>query len=593
MSQHNSTSEFDPTQNRGSDLTEIFKAINSSNIGPNRPSYVVEGTIWLKKLTSPDSAEMCLYDGHSDIPLGTFNFSTHKFTLHSTAMENFGSAAFLDAGTSANELVKLDGFGRLPALDARNLTNLDLAGSSFPIAEQQRVALLPHSSQGGGGYRSGVVALADGSLRCWGNGSHSQLGQGSADQHIRKSPRLVHRVWRAGGIKKIIAEGYNKWVLMDTGWLFVWGRNNHGELGQGSTAAVPLAQEISIPSGSGTVVDIAAGSSNTADGYHLLILTSTGKIFSTGNNQAGQIGDGTTTSRSSIVEVGSGTTWAKIFAFGSGARGFSAAITTGGDLYVWGWNGTGNLGLGDTTNRSSPTLNNLFGGADVDSMSATEGHQFNTPGVNGAHSAFLLVDGRVYTAGDNRNGQLGTGNLTQYTVPQEITSLGSDNIQVLAAGGSPHGVTYVRKSNPTHGVYATGWNGYGGLGVGDTTSRNVFTLVIGSTINQGVAEMHVIGNDQHLGFVVRHVNGYVYSTGYNGYGSLGLGDNVDKTSLSWVSVSLNQFLPVALCVVGNSYEAAFGVLTENGQYLQTGYGGNGQNGDEDQQNVCVPRLFTF
>jgi alpha-tubulin suppressor-like RCC1 family protein len=591
MSQHESLT-FDPTQNRGADLEKIFNALHSGHIGTSRPAYAQQGTIWLKKLTGPDRAEIYLYDGSDDIIVGTFNFSTNKFALHSSVLEAFGAAAYLGVGTGVGQVVTVQSGGRLPALDASNLTNVP-APSNIPISSQNRVALLAHTTQGGAGYRSGLVAMADGTLRCWGNGSYSQLGQGSTENHTREQPQPVHGIWLAGTPQKVIAEGYDKWCLMDNGNIWVWGRNNYGELGVGSTAAQQFAKRVTLPSGVGTAVDIAVGSSNKDDGYHCLVLTDSGKILACGNNSAGQVGDGTTTNVSTFVEVGAGNTWAKIFAFGSGARGFSAAITTGGDLYVWGWNGSGNLGLGDTTNRNVPTQNNLFGGASVASMSATEGHQFNSGGVFGAHSAFLLTDGRVYTAGDNRNGQLGTGDNVTRDTPQEITALGSDNAEVLAAGGAPHGVTYVRKSTATDGVFATGWNGYGGLGVGDTTSRNTFTLVNGSTANGGVRKMIVTGNSYYLGFVVIHENDYIYATGYNYYGNLGVGDSTDRNVLTWVPISLQQFRPADICVIGRYSEASYGVLTEHGQYLQPGYGGNGQNGDEDEQGIAIPRLFQF
>jgi alpha-tubulin suppressor-like RCC1 family protein len=68
-----------------------------------------------------------------------------------------------------------------------------------------------------------------------------------------------------------------------------------------------------------------------------------------GNNFAGQLGQGNTIARSSPVQVGALTTWAKISAFSA-----FGAITTSGTLFTWGYNANGSLGLGDVTPRSSP-----------------------------------------------------------------------------------------------------------------------------------------------------------------------------------------------------------------------------------------------
>ena len=75
-------------------------------------------------------------------------------------------------------------------------------------------------------------------------------------------------------------------------------------------------------------------------------------LFTWGRNAYGQLGDGTTTNRSSPAQVGLLTDWSKITA--AGYEQFGAAIKTDGTMWSWGRNGYGRLGLGDTTNRSSP-----------------------------------------------------------------------------------------------------------------------------------------------------------------------------------------------------------------------------------------------
>ena len=80
-------------------------------------------------------------------------------------------------------------------------------------------------------------------------------------------------------------------------------------------------------------------------------------MWAWGGNGSGQLGDGTTTNRASAVQIGSLTTWnngAKQGCGGYAGGGFAHAIRSDGALFTWGYNGYGALGLGNTTNYSSP-----------------------------------------------------------------------------------------------------------------------------------------------------------------------------------------------------------------------------------------------
>lgn len=590
MSQHDATSAFDPTQNRGSDLSAIFQAINSTNIGTARPDYAVEGTIWLKKRTSPTRAELYLYDGGNDIILGTFDFTTHKFTLASTSLENFGSAAFLDVGTGEDDLVQLDAGGLLPALDGSQLTNLDLTNAEFPIPDSSRVAKIPANKNGGGSYRSGGAIMADRTLRMWGNGSYSQLGQGTWQLQTREAPVMVSfPVGLTAEPVKWVSSGYNHWVLFTNGDIYTWGRNNGGELGRNSTAVA--AYPTKVTSGdidTKQVVDIAVGYSGYNNLCHVIALTDTGELYSCGYNAYGQCGTGNTTQVNAFTQIGAGQTWAKIFAFGS-TYGYSAAITTGGDLYTWGYNGYGNLGLGDTVNRTSPAFNNFFGGVGVETVSGCQSNHVGGGAAPGSHMLALLANGKVYAWGFNGFGQLGTGDTTQYDVPQEITSLGTDNLQVIACGGY-EGSSFVRRGD--NHIQSTGYNGRGVLGRDTTVNQNTFADIDASDYNT-LVDMIVIGAGSYQSLFALYSNGRIKACGYNGNGQLGFGTNTDKNNgMSYVRLH-ERLDAVELCAVGNLSEAALGILTNTGQYLQTGYGGNGQNGDEDEQSSGVPRLFSF
>ena len=124
--------------------------------------------------------------------------------------------------------------------------------------------------------------------------------------------------------------------------LYSWGRNTNGQLGQGDTI------NRSIPVQIGTLTNWLQTSSGQ---YHIMAVKTDGTMWSWGKNDNGALGIGDTTNRSSPVQVGALTTWSSI----SAGSNLSLAIKTDGTMWTWGYNGSyGSLGLGNTTNYSSP-----------------------------------------------------------------------------------------------------------------------------------------------------------------------------------------------------------------------------------------------
>jgi alpha-tubulin suppressor-like RCC1 family protein len=133
-----------------------------------------------------------------------------------------------------------------------------------------------------------------------------------------------------------------------------------------------------------------------------------GSLYAWGYNSYGELGQGDTTNRSSPVQVGSLTTWVHA---GVGSD-YSAGILSDGSLWTWGRNTSGQLGLGNTTSRSSPVQVGALTNWDLIS-------------VNSSTSIALKTDGTLWAWGYNIYGQLGVGNTTNRSSPVQIGSLTS------------------------------------------------------------------------------------------------------------------------------------------------------------------------
>jgi alpha-tubulin suppressor-like RCC1 family protein len=136
---------------------------------------------------------------------------------------------------------------------------------------------------------------------------------------------------------------------------------------------------------------------------HTLWLLADGRVFAAGYNSYGQVGNGTTADQTAgpahvetlhdVVDV-----WA-----GGGRYASSFASCAGGDFYAWGYNGYGQLGLGNNSSRTLPALHTL---RDIAAVAIGTHHNLD---YASNHSALLDGQGRAYAAGYNGSGQCGVG----------------------------------------------------------------------------------------------------------------------------------------------------------------------------------------
>jgi len=148
-----------------------------------------------------------------------------------------------------------------------------------------------------------------------------------------------------------------------------------------------------------------------------------GTLWAWGNNGQGNLGLGDTTNRSSPVQVGGLTTWSSVSAsIGPAGYSHTLALDVYGALWAWGDNGFGQLGLGDTTFRSSPVQVGLT--SDWAEIAAC--HVF---------SLGIKTDGTLWGWGRGSSGQVGDGTTNTYSDPVQI---GFDTDWIKVAGGWHH-----------------------------------------------------------------------------------------------------------------------------------------------------------
>jgi len=284
-------------------------------------------------------------------------------------------------------------------------------------------------------------------------------------------------------------------ALNDFGIVWSWGKNSYGELGDGTTTerSTPVAV-----SDLNNVIAISAGYS------HTMALTAEGTVWAWGQNYSGQLGDGTTTVRTTPVQVSGLNDVIAIAA----ASNHSLALKADRTVWAWGYNGQGQLGDGTISYRFTPVQ--VSGLTDVIAIAA--GYY---------HTLALKVDGTVWAWGRNGDGQLGDDTTADKTTPVQLPDLAG---VIAIAAGRAH--TLALKADGT--VWTWGYNNYGQLGDGTT---------INSSTPVQVADMFNVialaGGRYHT--LALKADGTAWAWGYNGQGQLGDGTRTSRTTPVQVS----------------------------------------------------------
>ena len=303
--------------------------------------------------------------------------------------------------------------------------------------------------------------------------------------------------------------GQHNFLIKQDNTLWCVGNNTNGQLGLGNnTTPQTTYQQVTLPDGK-MPYSIEIGFT------HTFVLTTDLSVYSCGNNGSGQLGLGNTTSYNTFqkVTMPTGKTPSKI----SCGESFTVILMTDGTMY-----GTGLNLFGALTDIASP----------VSSLQLMTNNTTKTPNkiVCGQyHTVVLMTDNTVYSTGYNSNGQLGLGNTNTVNSLSLITMPGGYTPIDITAGWI---FTLVFMNDASGSIYGTGWNAQGQLGQGNTTSQ--YTSLQKMLNSTGKTPAKVVSGLNHS--IVTMTDNTLFGLGYNINGQLGLGNNtVNITNLQSVT----------------------------------------------------------
>ncbi|WP_274653741.1 RCC1-like domain-containing protein [Paenibacillus humicola] len=301
---------------------------------------------------------------------GELGDGTHTSRSVPVQVKNLDSAAAVTTGGTVSLALKKDGtvwaWGE----------SLSRDWNYGPNAKQ--VAVLDSVTAVAGGMSHAIALKRDGTVWAFGDNGYGQLGSGTVTAVELNPVQAAH----LDSVVSVAAGDDHSLALRSDGTVWAWGRNNFGQLGDGSTQDSNTPKKVA---GLDSVVAIAGGADFS------LAVKSDGTVWAWGDNGSGQLGSGDTAAHSTPVQV----TRLGGAVSVSGGTDFSLAADKDGRVWAWGNNGNGQLGDGSPINHSIPVLSKLM--QPVALASARQGD-------------FTLAvdpDGSVWAWGNNGKGQLG------------------------------------------------------------------------------------------------------------------------------------------------------------------------------------------
>lgn len=326
----------------------------------------------------------------------------------------------------------------------RNELGVGMRGTTSSTSSPEQVGSLTDWAVFTTGVKYNSFAIkTDGTMWGCGDNTYGGVGNSASGANLSSPVQIgVATNWVSLGQSNSAGTGGFGAAVNSAGKAYVWGKGNNGRSGLGNTTAYSSPAQL----GSLTTWSRILKMQQTT-----MAVKTDGSLWALGGvNAVGQCGTGDTTERSSPVQVGDLTDWVNA-EFACGQESMLVAKSNG-TLWAWGHNSTGELGQGDTTNRSSPTQ---IGGK-------TDWRHVFT--AYGKASFAVNASGKLYAWGKNSVGFLGLGNTTGYSSPVQVGSLTD-----WEDGGCLYNTQAVKSD---HTVWTWGPGSQGQLGRGSTANTS-------------------------------------------------------------------------------------------------------------------------
>jgi alpha-tubulin suppressor-like RCC1 family protein len=277
----------------------------------------------------------------------------------------------------------------------------------------------------------------DGSLWCWGANWSGQLGDGYVHYPYSNTPVQI----MSSGVSSVALGGDHTCAVKQDGSLWCWGDNEYGQLGNGTQLQKTTPYPVITPAGA---LSISVG------GSHSCAIKTDGSLWCWGNNSSGQLGNGESGRVGSYFPSQVSPPMLSDVSFVSLGGEHSCAVKIDGSLWCWGYNGYGQLGDGTYTNRETP----------VQIMSSG----VSSVALGPYHTCAVKQDGSLYCWGSNLYGQVGVGPegdvyYSPVTVMQDVLTVSAGYYHTCAI-----------KIDGT--LWCWGWNYYGQVDGNGTFATN-------------------------------------------------------------------------------------------------------------------------
>ncbi|XP_013706397.1 ultraviolet-B receptor UVR8-like [Brassica napus] len=369
-----------------------------------------------------------------------------------------------------------------------------------------------------------------------------------ADEAVTAPPRKV----------LLISAGASHSVAILTGDVVCsWGRGEDGQLGHGDAEDRPSPTQLSALDDH-QIVSVTCGADHT-----VAYSQSRMEVYSWGWGDFGRLGHGNSSDLFTPLPI-KALHGVRIKQIACGDS-HCLAVTMEGEVQSWGRNQNGQLGLGDTEDSLVPRK-----------IQAFEGIRIKMVAAGAEHTAAVTEDGDLYGWGWGRYGNLGLGDRNDRLVPERVTSAGAEKMSMVACGWR-HTISV----SYSGALYTYGWSKYGQLGHGDLEDHLIPHKLeaLGSSVISQIS-----GGWRHT--MALTSDGKLYGWGWNKFGQVGVGDNIDQCSPVQVRFPDGQKVVQVSCGWRHTLAG-----TERNNVFAWGRGTNGQLGIGESIDRNSPKII--